>query len=307
MYVELRSPNIHEPENIAAYNNTILNYRDTDFFLWAGGTEIMSRADFYPAVGGNREIVSLDKIGELHRFLRNDRYAEFGAMVSINEIAQAGKLVLPRILLDTINSTACRTVRERITIGGSLCTQRFKTSLASTLMILDAAVELRYMKKRMHSKWFQLSRIYDKNGALSIPEGALLSKVRIAIQQYDYQFFRTMGSPVRDPENALSMALVARFEQNSVSYARIIFTLPSRGFCYNRDLDNMITSLHLPVSISRYGQVEDFVLDFIKDNFKDIPHLQESRIRGAFHDMIKDMNEKVLSYTGAIERQQQDR
>lgn len=298
MYVELRSPNIHEPENMAAYNNTILNYRDTTPFLWAGGTEIMSQKDFYPALRGNIEIISLGKIEELHHFLRNDRYAEFGAMVTINEIAQAGKLVLPRILLDTINSTACRTVRERITVGGSLCTKRFKTSLASTLMILDAAIELRYMKKRMHSKWYQISRIYDKNGKLDIPEGALLSKVRIAIQQYDYQYYKTVGSPLSDPDNSLSVALVARFEQGSISYARVIFTLPSKGFIYSRDLDNLFTSIHLPVSISRYAQVESYVIDYIRENFSEIPPLQESRLRGCFHDMIRNMNETVLCYTG---------
>ena len=289
MYVELRSPNIHEPASMAEYNNTIVNYRGTTPFLWAGGTEIMSEKDFYPAADG---------IEELHHFLRNDRYAEFGAMVSINEIAQAGKLVLPKILLDTINSTATRTIRERITIGGSLCTRRFKTALASTLMILDAAVELRYMKKRMHSKWFQISRIYDKNGALDVPDGALLSKVRIAIQQYDYQYFRTVGSPLREASDACTIAMVARLEQNSISYARLIFTLPDKGFFYSRDLDNMVTSMQLPVNISRYNQIENFVLDHIKESFSDMSALREDRLRGMIHDMIKDINERVLTYTG---------
>ncbi len=298
MYAELRSPNIHEPENLTSYTNIIQGYKDTVPFLWAGGTEIMSEEDFYPADRGSLEVVSLTRIEELHHFLRNDRYAEFGAMVPINDIAQAGKLVLPRILLDTINSTATRTVRERITIGGSLCTKRFKTSLSSTLMILDAAVELRYLKKRMHSKWFQLSRIYDKNGRLEIPQGALLSKVRIAIQQYDYQYFRAAGNPMSDPSGACSMALVARLEQSGISYARIIFTLPDKGFCYNRELDNLISGLHLPVSISAYSQLEDYVMEYIKNNLTQPSALQEARLKGIFHDMIKDINEKVLCLTG---------
>ena len=53
MYVELRSPNIHEPASMTEYNNTIVNYRGTTPFLWAGGTEIMSEPDFYPALRGN--------------------------------------------------------------------------------------------------------------------------------------------------------------------------------------------------------------------------------------------------------------
>ena len=261
MYAELRSPNIHEPLNMAEYNNTILSYRDVTPVLWAGGTEIMSRPDYYPSQKANVELISLDKVEELHHFLRNDRFAEFGAMVSINDIAQAGKLVL------------------------------------STLMILDAAVEIRYLKKRMHSKWFQLSRIYDKNGKLEMQEGGLLSKVRIAIQQYDYQYFRSAGSPMSDKENAVSLALVARFEQGNISYARIIFTLPDKGFCYSRDLDNLITSVQLPLGITRYSQVENYVVDYIKENLSGISALQEARIKGLFHDMFMDMNETVLCYT----------
>lgn len=295
MYVELRSPNIHEPENMAEYNNTIVNYRDTSFLLWAGGTEIMSRKDFYPAQRGNVEIISLKKIEELHHFLRNDRYAEFGAMVNLSDISQAGKLVLPRILLDTINATATRTVRERITIGGCLCTQTFSTSLASTLMLLDAAVELRYLKKRMHSKWFQLSRIYDKDGKLEAMPGALLTKIRIAIQQYDYQYYKSVSSPMEEPDDCASLAVVARFEQDGISYARLGFTLGSGGFCSGRDLDNSLTSLSLPVSFSGYSQLEDNVLSYVKAHCQKMSKLQELRIRGLFNDLVMDLNDKALS------------
>ncbi len=295
MYIELRSPNIHEPGNMSEYNNTIVNYRDTRFLLWAGGTEIMSRKDFYPAQRGNVEIISLNKIEELHHFLRNDRYAEFGAMVNISEIAQAGKLVLPKILLDTINATATRTVRQRITIGGCLCTQSFNTNLASTLMLLDAAVEMRYLKTRMHSKWFQLSRIYDKDGKLEIMPGALLTKVRIAIQQYDYQYFKCVSSPMEEIDDCASLAVVARFEQNSISYARLIFTLGARGFCSGRDLDNTLASLSLPVSSSRYNQLEGYVVNYVKDHCQKMSQLQELRIRGLFNDLITDLNDKALS------------
>lgn len=295
MYVELRSPNIHEPANLNEYNNTILNYRDTKPFLWAGGTEIMSEPGFYPGLRANVEIISLAKIEELHHFLRNDRFAEFGSMVTIDEIAQAGKLVLPRILLETINATASRTLRERITVGGSLCTQRMRTALASTLMILDASAELRYQKKRMHSKWFQLQRIYDKNGQLDLPEGALLTKVRIAIQQYDYQYFRIAGDPMREKEDAAALAMVARLEQGNISYARVIITLPDKGFIYSRDMDNLVSSLQLPAGDGRHSQIEGYMLDQAREGAGGLSPLREARIRGLLHELLMDLNDTVMS------------
>ena len=78
---------------------------------------------------------------------------------------------------------------------------------------------------------------------------------------------------------------------------RIIFTLPDKGFCYSRDLDNLITSVQLPLSITRYATVENYVVDYIKENLSGISALQEARIKGLFHDMFRDMNETVLCYT----------
>ena len=53
-----------------------------------------------------------------------------------------------------------------------------------------------------------------------------------------------------------------------------------------------------PVNISRYAQIENFVIDHIREGFADLSPLREDRLRGMIHDMIKDINERVLSYTG---------
>ena len=66
MYAELRSPNIHEPLNMAEYNNTILSYRDVTPVLWAGGTEIMSRPDYYPSQKANVELISKPMSSSFH-------------------------------------------------------------------------------------------------------------------------------------------------------------------------------------------------------------------------------------------------
>lgn len=296
MYGELRSPNVHEPRNMAEFTNTVMNYKDSITSLWAGGTYLMSQEDFYPTNAPNVEIISLDSIEELHHFLRNDRYAEFGAMVNLNEISAAGQLVLPRLLLKSIKCTASQMVRENITIGGALCTPHFRTAISSTLMLLDSAVELRYpMKNRMHSKWFHISRLYDKNGHLSLPAQALLTKVRVVITQPDFQYFNAVGSPLKDPENSVSLAVIAKLDQNNINSARMIITLPSLGFCCNRDIDNSLSALQLPLDESKYQILENNIISFIHENLGQCSRLQEARLKGMLHEMIIGLNQTILS------------
>lgn len=296
MYGELRSPNVHEPRNMAEFTNTVLGYKDSITSLWAGGTYLMSQEDFYPTNAPNVELISLDNIEELHHFLRNDRYVEFGAMVSLNEVAAAGQLVLPRMLLKSIKATASQMVREHITVGGALCTPHFRTAISSTLMLLDSSVELRYpVKNRMHSKWFHISRIYDKNGHLSLPPQALLSKVRITITQPEFQYFNTVGSPLRSPESSVSLAASAKLDQNNISSARLIITIPSLGFCCNRDIDNSFSQITLPLDESKYLVLEAGILSFIRENLGQCSRLQEARLKGMLHEMITELNQIALS------------
>lgn len=296
MYGELRSPNVHEPKNLNEYATILMNYRDGTTSLWAGGTYIMSQKDYYPSNNPNVEIISLNKIEELHHFLRNDRFTSFGSMVTLNSIAETGKLVLPAMLLEAIDQTACEFVRDRITIGGALSTPSFRTAIASVLTILDASIEIRYpYKKHMHSKWLHLSKAYDKNGNLTVPDNSLITNVRIALTQPDFQYFYTTGNPMINPESGLTVAALAKLDNYTISSSQLIITLPQLGFCLSRDIDNLLSSLSLPVDKSRCQSFETFVLSYIAENVGQITKIQEAKIRGILEHMISQLNTKVLS------------
>ena len=299
MYTELRSPNVHEPKTVGEYSDTVINYKGNINSLWAGGTFIMSRKDFYPSPTTNVEIINLKDIEELYRLQRNDRYAEIGSMVSLNDIAQLGKNIFLKTIISAIEHTACRMLRERISIGGTLCTQGFTSSVASVLVLLDTAVELIIPKKRNYArKWLHASRLYDKNGRLTLHsnyKNALVSKLRIAIQNFDFEYFNTSGSPMLEPESSVSLATVAKLDQNGIASARIIITFPSRGFVYNRDIDNMLGSLQLPADDMRCKDVEKFILSFIRDNIGKITPIQEARLKGMMNDMIMSLNQHILT------------
>ena len=294
MYEGLSSPNIHTPKNLSEYATVILHYPTSS--LWAGGTFIMSRPDSYPSRKMNAEIIYLGDIEELHRFQRNDRFAEFGAMVTLDEILSTGKAVLPGALIENIQKIGSRLITRRATIGGTIATKDFTTSFPGTLIALDATAEVRFIKKkRLHSRWLQITRLLDKSGRIVLPPQGMISRVRIAFIEKNCQYFKEVGSFMLDPENSVAVAFTAMLDQDILINPKIAFTYPTHGVCYSRDIDNIFSSLRFPVYDEELNTLESMIFTFIESSFQDISPLQKTRTRGLLYEIIDALNEETLT------------
>lgn len=294
MYEGLSSPNIHTPKNLSEYATVILHYPTSS--LWAGGTFIMSRPDSYPSRKMNAEIIYLGDIEELHRFQRNDRFAEFGAMVTLDEILSTGKAVLPGALIENIQTIGSRLITRRATIGGTIATKDFTTSFPGTLIALDATAEIRFIKKkRLHSRWLQITRLLDKSGRIVLPPQGMISRVRIAFIEKNCQYFKEVGSFMLDPENSVAVAFTAMLDQDILINPKIAFTYPTHGVCYSRDIDNIFSSLRFPVYDEELNTLESMIFTFIESSFQDISPLQKTRTRGLLYEIIDALNEETLT------------
>ena len=294
MYDGLSSPNIHTPANLSEYASVILHYPKSS--LWAGGTFIMSRPDSYPSKTMNAEIIYLGDIEELHRFQRNDRFAEFGAMVTLDEILNTGKAVLPRVLIDGIESIGSRLITRRATIGGSMCTKGFTTSFPGMMIALDATAEVRFIKKkRLHSKWMQITRLMDRNGRIVLPQQGMISRVRIAFTEKNCQYFSRIGSFMLEPEKSVSASFTATLDQDILINPKITFTYPNLGICYSRDIDSLFTTLRFPLDDSELMNLESMVFTFIDSFFQGISELQRIRTKGILREIVENLNEKALT------------
>ena len=294
MYEGLSSPNIHTPKNLSEYATVILHYPTSS--LWAGGTFIMSRPDSYPSRKMNAEIIYLGDIEELHRFQRNDRFAEFGAMVTLDEILSTGKAVLPGALIENIQTIGSRLITRRATIGGTIATKDFTTSFPGTLIALDATAEVRFIKKkRLHSRWLQITRLLDKSGRIVLPPQGMISRVRIAFIEKNCQYFKEVGSFMLDPENSVAAAFTAMLDQDILINPKIAFTYPTHGVCYSRDIDNIFSSLRFPVYDEELNTLESMIFTFIESSFQDISPLQKTRTRGLLYEIIDALNEETLT------------
>lgn len=290
----LRSPNIHTPVNLSEFSSIIQHYPTSTY--WAGGTYIMSRSDYYPSNTTNDEIIFLGSIEELHRFQRNDRIAEFGSMVSLYDLIYTGRSILPKILIENIQDIGGNIVTGRMTLGGSLCTRDFRSSLCGTLSLFDASCEVKYMKKkRMHSKWFPMMSIYDKSGKLNLPDKALISRIRVNLMERNYQRFIRKGDFFLDQENSVSIAITGNPEQDNFNDARIAITYPNKGFISNHDLDNIFSSARFPLDQDESKSIEDAILSAVSANFPSLSKLQKTRTRGIIKEIISDLNINALT------------
>ena len=294
MYEGLSSPNIHTPANLSEYASTILHYPSST--LWAGGTFIMTRPEAYPSRTMNAEIIYLGNIEELHRFQRNDRSAEFGAMVTLDGILSTGKAVLPRVLIDNIQTIGSRLITRRATIGGTISTKDFTTSFPGTLITLDASAEVRFIrKKRLHSRWMQITRLLDRAGRIAIPQQGMISRVRIAFTDKNCQYFDEVGSFMLDPENSVAAAFTAMLDQDILINPKIALTYPTHGVCYSRDIDSIFSSLRFPLDDAEFSTLEQMIFTFVESSFQDISPLQRTRTSGILRKIIDDLNEKALT------------
>lgn len=294
MYEGLSSPNIHTPKSLSEYASITLHYPTSS--LWAGGTFIMSRPNSYPSRMMNAEIIYLGDIEEFHRFQRNDRFAEFGSMVTLDGILSTGKTVLPRVLIDNIQTIGSRLITRRATIGGTICTKNFTTSFPGTLLVLDATAEVKFIKKkRLHSRWMQITRLLDKNGRIQLPSQGVISRVRIAFSEKNYQYFREIGSFMLDPENSVSAAFAATLDQDILINPKIAFTYPLHGVCYSRDIDSIFSSLRFPLNDDEIYTLESMIFTFIESSFQNISPLQRTRTSGIVHQIVDNLNEMTLT------------
>lgn len=294
MHEGLRSPNIHTPSNLSEYAAIVQHYPTST--LWAMGSYIMAIPDSYPSRVTNEEIISLAGIEELHRFQRNDRIAEFGAMVTMNEILQTGRTILSKVLVDNIKSLGGMLITDRITVGGALATRGFRSSIAGTLAILDTSCEIKYMKKkRMRSKWMPLSSLFDKNGKIDIDGLFLISRIRILFNNKSYQRFLSSGPFMKDTGEMVSLAFVGNPEQDIVNDARIAITYPNLGFACSRDLDNLISSVRFPLDKAESASLGNAVLEMTENLVPGISPLQRTRTRGMINEIINDLNINALT------------
>lgn len=291
MYEGVSSPIIQRPKTLQEFAS--ITTKSANPLIWAGGSAIMTGKNAYPVINSDFDsIVYLGDIEELKRFLRNDRMAEFGALVSLYEMKNSGRNVLPTVLLDAIDSIGIDMIIKRCTVGGALSIVNPATSFVPVMIALGGTIELRYIKKkRLRSHWIRASQLLDRNGKINLPPNGLITRVRINVNDpSQYQRFLKAGSYNRAPEESVFLAFVANINQGSLHSSHFAVTFPTIGTYTSKDLDNMFNSQSFPNRREEQSSIIKSTITFI-DSFFQISPLQHSILEGFMEQILGELNE----------------
>jgi len=160
-------------------------------------------------------ILSLEKIEDLRRITRTERYLEIGAMVRLNEIIALGKIV-PEAFSETLKGIAGPQVRNLATIGGNLCTSG---DAAAPMAALEARYELR---SAGGSRWISAQRFSSVMESPGHQE--LLTRIRIPLDQWNYTVYRKFSPPEPGSEGGVFLLLIKN-QKNILTNIQVVFAM----------------------------------------------------------------------------------
>lgn len=181
--------------------------------------------------------LSVRDIPELKIIDKHERYIDFGTAVTLAEIEELGEANLSPCLYKAITTVANPNVRSIATLGGNICRKEFFNTLYAPLLALDARLEFQNGNEAI----FQNISRFEK-----IPEGTLLSKIRLPTEEWEVALFRRLGPSNSLNELSASFVFLANSQKNQISDLRI--SMAGSFKFRDTNLENKLIGAHLPLS-----------------------------------------------------------
>ena len=195
-------------------------------------------------------ILSLDKIDEMQRITRSERYLEIGAMVTLSRIIEMRKFA-PAVLVQCLRNIAGPQLRNMATIGGNVCGHG---DSVAALNALDAQYEL---KTAQSSRWITASRFSptpdagdgSANSVGPLNSRELVSRIRVPLDNWDYSAYKKFpGQASGDPVCAAgSVVFLAGVQKNMLADVRVICKTAA-GIRRDKDGEILLIGKRLPLT-----------------------------------------------------------
>jgi CO/xanthine dehydrogenase FAD-binding subunit len=206
---------------------------------FAGGTTLLKdQGKRVPSLPQN--ILSLDKIDDLRRITRTERYLEIGAMVRLAEIINLGKIV-PEALSGCLSQIAGPQIRNMATIGGNIANPARRLDASAPMVALDAQYELR---TALQSRWISAARFSSLPGPPALEAQELLTRIRVPLDQWNYSLFRKF-SPPGVPGARGVIVLLMRNQKNLLTDIRVVFA--GETILRDKNTESLLIGKKLPL------------------------------------------------------------
>ncbi len=216
--------------------------RHPDAVLVAGGTTFFGDESF-PPLPDRSTILSLHGIRDLSAISRTDRYVEVGAMTPLSDLLSLKEGFIPEALRKTLKGIGNFAVRNLATIGGNLLAGGGFGDSFPVLASMDALAEFR---QATSSRWMNLNRLISEEGAIQIPSGELLTRMRIPLTEWNINVVQKFGSRRRGSDGGALFVFLARTDKRVLSDFRTFF-LCDRAL-RNRPAETALAGRKLPLS-----------------------------------------------------------
>ena len=207
--------------------------------LWAGGTGLLRhQSSRIPSLPHN--IISLEKMPELGKISRTERYIEIGSMVRLNQIIYLGKIV-PDGLRRCLELVADPQLRNQATIGGNICYQSRRLDVSAPMVALDAQYELRTAQT---ARWIPASRFSSLPGTTNLGPRELLTRIRVPLEPWSltrYHKFSIAGSN----ETGGGILFIMRNEKDILTDIRVVYS--GKAILREKNSESMLAGKHLPL------------------------------------------------------------
>jgi CO/xanthine dehydrogenase FAD-binding subunit len=206
-------------------------------------------------------ILSLEKLQEMQRINRSERYLEIGSMVKLSQIVDLGKIV-PAALRRCLEHIAGPQLRNMATIGGNLCFRRGCLDSSAVLMALDAQYELRNAQS---VRWISASR-FSADTAPAIKDQELLTRIRVPLDDWDYTVYTKFSGQAIKSKTAV---FLAKTQKNVLNDIRVIYK--ADALWRDKHSESLLIGKHLPLN-------HRIAVDFIErwsDFISATPHIDE--------------------------------
>jgi CO/xanthine dehydrogenase FAD-binding subunit len=161
-------------------------------------------------------ILSLDRLEEMQRITRTERYLEIGAMAKLSEIVDLGNLV-PKALRRCLESIAGQQLRNMATIGGNICYPGRCLDSTAVLAALDGQYELRNAQS---SRWVSAARFFSPSGKNTLNPQELLTRIRVPLDNWDYTSYKKFADHANQSRTAV---FLVKIQKSVLTDIKIIF------------------------------------------------------------------------------------
>ncbi|MBN2651675.1 MAG: FAD binding domain-containing protein [Spirochaetales bacterium] len=256
MYNKAKSSIVYIPKNLGELFQIYNKFPNA--LIYAGGTYLLlsqnNRTIKLPS-----NVISLQRVDEMQKLKRTERFLEIGAAVTINRILEKASGVMPNVLRTALLEISNPAVRNIATIGGNLCVSEKRMNSYPVLFLLDTKLEL---KRSGQSRWVDIRKFLTEDNRPDIRDGEILTRIRVPFEQWNYQKYYVIGDRSLQSIDYFLFCSLGKIEKEQVSHFKFVLAQGDNNIYRSRTAEDFIVGRKFPLNNREISTLKEL---FIKD------------------------------------------